>query len=284
MIKISVIIPTFNSGKLIEHCLDTVFAQDYPYLEVIIVDNGSMDNTVNLVEKTYPQVRLIENRENLGAAKARNQGIGLASGNWVLTLDCDISLTPDFFRKMERFLEESEDHIGILQPKILRQDGKAIYSCGIYLSKLRRFYDIGRGKFDNSQFNVSKYVFGACSAAAVYKREMLEEIKEGTGYFDERFFFLVEDVDLAWRAQRKGWKALFYPQVICYHIGNSSGTSKMLRQYLCWRNRKILLSKWRLNRFKLAFICLFYDLPRLVFLFIANSYVRNEILNEIKEI
>jgi len=72
---------------------------------------------------------------------------------------------------------------------------------------------------------------------------MLWELKEETGYFDERFFFLVEDVDLAWRAQKKGWKALFYPKGVCYHSGNSSRTNGKLRQYFCFRNRYLMILK-----------------------------------------
>lgn len=279
MNEISILILTLNNEKFIKSCLDFIFLQDYQDFETIVVDNGSKDGTVGFIKENYPQVILIENRENLGTCKARNQGIEIAKGRWILTLDCDIILERDSLIKIIRFVKESEESVGMFQPKILNIDRKTIYSCGIYLSQLRRFYDIGKGKIDNGQFNTSKYIFGACSAAALYKREMLEEIKENSGFFDERFFFLVEDVDLALRAQRLGWKALFCPQAICYHFGNSSNTSKKLRQYLCWRNRKFFLRKCRINRFKLAIVSLLYDLPRLFFLFLTNSYVRNEILS-----
>jgi len=277
MPELSIIILTFNSIKFIKPCLHSIFDQDYQDFEVIIVDNGSRDGTANFVKENIPQVSLIENKENLGACKARNQGIEIAKGEWILTLDCDVTLEKDFLKKIMSFIKDSEESIGMFQPKILKDDRKTIYSCGIHLSSLRRFYDIGQGKLDNGRFNTSKYIFGACSAAALYKKTMLEEIKEDTGYFDERFFFLVEDVDLAWRAQRKGWKALFYPQAICYHVANGSNTSKKVRQYLCWRNRKFLLRKCNLNKFKFATIYLVYDLPHLIFLFLINSFVRNEI-------
>lgn len=280
MSDISIIILTFNSIGFIKPCLNSVFAQDYRAFEVIIVDNGSKDNTISFIRENYPQVILIENKENLGAARARNQGIEIANGKWILTVDCDIILEKGFFKKIMTFAKESEDSVGMFQPKILNMDKKTIYSCGIYLSKLRRFYDIGKGKFDNRRFSVSRHIFGVCSAAALYNCRMLEDIKEDTGYFDERFFFLVEDVDLAWRAQKKGWEALYYPEAICYHYGNSSSFNKPLRRFLCWRNRKILLRKCRLNRFKLAIISIFYDFPYLIFLFLNNSYARNEILNK----
>jgi len=282
MPEITIIILTFNSIRYIKPCLDSVFTQDYQDFELIVVDNGSTDSTVSFIKENRYPVVLIENKENLGACKARNQGIEIAKGGWILVLDCDIILEKDFLRQIMSFVKESEDSVGMFQPKILDMDKKTIYSCGIYLSRFKRFYDIGRGKIDSGQFNISKYIFGACSASAVYNRQMLEELKEDTGYFDERFFFLVEDVDLAWRAQKKGWKALYYPVAICYHYGNSSSLDKVSRQFLSWRNRKFLLKKYQLDRFKSVIISFFYDLPRLTFLFLTNPYVRNEILDKDK--
>lgn len=277
MPEISIVILTFNSIKFIKSCLDSVFTQNHKDFEVIVVDNGSEDGVVDFVRENYPQIILIENKKNLGAAGARNQGIRASQGKWVLTLDCDIVLEKDFLAKIMNSVQKLDESIGMLQPKILDVDKDVIYSCGIHLSKLRRFYDIGKGKLDNGQFNTSKYIFGACSASALYKRQMLEDIKEQAGYFDERFFFLVEDVDLAWRAQKNRWKSMFYPGAVCYHSGNSSDYDRKFRQYLCWRNRKFLLRKCRLDKFKLGIIYLSYDLPRLAFLLLTNTYVRNEI-------
>jgi len=277
---ISAIILTLNSMGFIESCLDSVFKQDSTEVEIIIVDNASKDNTIDFIKENYPKINLIVNKENLGAAKARNQGIERARGEWILTLDCDIILEKDFISKILNITKNLSPKVGMIQPKILKSNRKTIFSTGISLSFLKRFYDIGKDIKDLGQFNKPKYVFGVCSASAPYSRKMLEEIKESTGYFDERFFFLVEDVDLAWRAQRKGWKALYYPEAISYHDGNSSSLNKSLRQFLCWRNRKFMLKKYRLNRFKLTIVYLFYDLPRAVFLFLFNSHVRNAILNK----
>lgn len=280
MFKVSIIILTFNSIKFIKPCLDAVFAQDYQNFEVIIVDNGSNDGTVNLIKSNYPQIRLIENRKNLGTAKARNQAIEIARGKWILTVDCDIILKKGFLNNIMSFVKESEDSIGMFQPKILRMDKRTIYSCGIYLSKLRRFYDIGKDKIDNGKFNTSKYIFGACSATALYKRQMLEEIKEDTGHFDERFFFLVEDVDLAWRAQRKGWEALFCPSAVCYHFGNSSHYGKKFRQYLCFRNRYLMIFKNMSfgGKMKLTILSFWYEIFRFLYLLFTNRYTIKAIL------
>jgi GT2 family glycosyltransferase len=274
MSKISVVILTYNSINSIKSCLDSVFAGDYQDFEVIIVDNGSTDGTVDFIKMNYPKVIFIENKNNLGACMARNQGIEATNGDWVLTLDCDIILGKNFLSNIVKETKNLTSEVGIVQPKILKADRKTIYSTGIFLSALRRFYDIGREKKDDLRFDKQRHVFGACSACALYKRQMLEEIKEDTGYFDERFFFLVEDVDLAWRAQRKGWKAKFYPQLICYHGGNSSRFNGELRQYLCFRNRYYLMIKNEsAGNFYRNFIFLFpYDFFRFFWLLFTNPY------------
>jgi GT2 family glycosyltransferase len=280
---ISIIILTFNSSRYIKLCLDALFFQEYHDFEAIIIDNGSKDGTVNFIKENYPKVILIENKQNLGACKARNQGIELASGEWILTADCDIIMQQDFLAQSARIIDNLPSDIGIIQPKILNIDAKTIYSTGIYLSAAIRFYDIGKGKQDLGQFDKSRLVFGACSAAAFYRKSMLEEMREESGYFDERFSFLVEDVDISWRAQKRHWKALYSPQAVCLHYGNSSCTNKSLRQFFCWRNRKLMLKKFRLNRFKLMMVYLFYDLPRTLLLFFVNSYVKSLILNRNKK-
>lgn len=280
MSEISIVILTYNSIRFILSCLDSVFSQDYQNFEVAVIDNGSKDGTIEFIKKHYSRVNLIGNKKNLGAARARNQGIEISKGKWILTLDCDAILEKNFLSKIFEFADKSEVAIGMIQPKILKTDKKTIYSCGIHLSKLRRFYDIGKGRIDNGKFDKTRYIFGACSAVALYKRQMLEKIKEKTGYFDERFFFLVEDVDLAWRAQRKGWKGIFLPEAKCYHYGNSSCFDKRLRQYFCFRNRHLLIFKN--ERRSIALIktpfYLIYGLPRFILLakYIKNNRQNNQ--------
>jgi GT2 family glycosyltransferase len=267
---ISVVIPSFNSKNALGRCLNSIFCQADQNSEVIVVDNGSADGTSEFLRDKYPEVLLIRNRNNLGASRARNQGIAAAQGSWILALDCDVTLGEDFLPGVFRAIKSSAADTGMLQPKILQPDKKTIYSCGIYVSKiLLRFYDIGKGVSDHGQFDHNRRIFGACSAAAVYNRRMLEVVKEKTGYFDERFFFLFEDVDLAWRGQRSGWKALFEPGLICYHEGNSSGTGRRARQGLSLRNRFLTLKKnrgWRGYFFPLFF----YDIPRALYIFISK--------------
>jgi len=275
MPELSVIILTFNSIDFIKPCLDSVVRQGYADTQVIVVDNGSSDGTVNSVKDEYPAVTLLKNEKNLGAARARNMGIAAAAGKWIFTQDCDVVLEKGFFSQAMGLLKAAPEDLGIVQPKILCSDKKTVYSCGIYLSHvLKRFYDVGKGRPDRGEFSEKRPVFGACSAAAFYRRSMLDKIKDANGYFDERFFFLVEDVDLSWRASQAGYKAVFLPDAVCYHRGDSSSTGGKLRQYLCWRNRRYLLAKLKLNKAALAAIFLIYDLPRFIFLVLTNPYVR----------
>ncbi len=274
---ISAIILTFNSIKFIGNCLDSLLSEPCGKLEVIVVDNGSRDGTPDFIKKNYPQVILIENKNNLGACKGRNQGILTAKGEWVLTLDCDVTIEKNFIGRVLQEIAALPPGIGIIQPKILNSDKKTVYSAGIYLSCIRRFYDIGKNKKATIKIMQVKDIFGACSAAALYKKKMLDELREDNGYFDERFFFLVEDVDLSWRAQRFGWKAMFLPGAHCFHEGNSSGCTDKLRQYLCFRNRYLMIGKNEglSGKIRLIFLSFWYDFPRALYLIITNKYLRN---------
>ena len=274
MSDISAVIVTFNSEKFVKLCLDYLCRPAGRVSEVIVIDNGSKDDTVKIISSDYPQVILISNRENLGAAKARNQGIEISRGKWVLVLDCDTVPEKNFISSFNEIEGDLPRDIGIVQPKILRYDRKTIYSAGIFLSWLRRFHDIGKGKTDNIRFNKEGFVFAASSAAAFYRREMLEEVKEKSGFFDSEFFFMVEDVDLGWRVKRRGYKTLYYPKTVCYHEGNSSMTDKKLRQFLCFRNRYLLIKKnERMSIIRRIPVILLYDLPRLLYLLLTNHYV-----------
>ncbi|MDD5116444.1 MAG: glycosyltransferase family 2 protein [Candidatus Omnitrophica bacterium] len=266
---ISVIILTLNSANFIKPCLDSVLSQEAADIELIVVDNGSRDGTAGLVKKYYPGVKLIENRLNLGACAARNQGIEASRGEWVFTLDCDVVLERGFFGSIGGLLKGLPVEIGAVQPKILDFKGKRIYSAGISVSFLKRFFDIGRGDKDSGRFGRNKYIFGTCCAASFYRRQMLKAIGRAGEYFDREFFFLFEDVDLAWRARKKQYKALFYPQAVCYHRGNSSQTPDKTRQYLCLRNRYYTLLK-NSSAINCAVPFLLYDLPRAFWLSLTN--------------
>lgn len=272
---ISVVIVTHNSRRHIEACLDSVFRQDVDGREVFVIDNGSTDGTKDLLKDRYRQLRLIENQHNMGVCEARNQGIELARGEWVLTLDSDIVLGDGFLKEFVMLSKKLFDRIGMIQSNILGIDGETVYSQGILLTPIRRFYDLNQGKLRATVGNGSSNIIGPCAAAAFYRRSMLQQLKEESGYFDRRFFFLVEDVDLAWRASRAGWKVLFAPRMECRHAGNGSGTDRALRQYLCFRNRRLMIRKneslW--GRILVSVISFPYELARVMVMMFSNKYI-----------
>ncbi|MDD5503915.1 MAG: glycosyltransferase family 2 protein [Candidatus Omnitrophica bacterium] len=273
---ISVIIVSCNSGALLKNCLDSISGQAGPGVEVIIVDNGSSDRSVEALKSAYGSVRFIENRQNLGAAQARNQAIARSEGEWVLTLDSDIILGNGFIEAFKELRPKLTPDTGMVQPNILTEDGGRVYSHGIYLTAIKRFYDYDKGMpADRNGKHLCK-VTGPCSAAAFYKRDMLEEVKQETGYFDKRFFFLVEDIDLALRCRNAGWSSLYCPCAVCFHKGGSFHTDKRVRQYLSYRNRKLMIKKNVCPPAHSAYKILqvFYESFRFMYLFIFNRYAR----------
>ncbi len=274
--EISVAVVTYNSRKFISGCLDSVFRQFNPEMEVVVVDNGSTDGSAELIKSKYSRAKFIKNQKNLGAAFARNQAIANSQGKWVVTLDSDIVLGDNFFTAFRHLQTAGDAKIGMIIPNILNSGGSRVYSQGIYLSFLKRFYDYGREKPANFFRKKPVKIIGPCSAAAFYRRKMLEEVEEVTGYFDRRFFFLVEDVDLAWRAKKAGWKSLFSPESFCFHQGNSCRAGKKVRQYLSYRNRKLMLKKnsKKLKKLKLNPLWWFYDWFRFIYLYLFNPHIR----------
>ncbi len=238
-----------------------------------MVDNGSKDGTFSWVKENFPHFSVLLLPFNKGFSYAMNRGIEMSQGKWLIALNSDVLLHPEFLCRLKEFLDSLKDpRVGMVQPKILYPDGKTIYSTGLLLSPARRFFNRGQGLKDGEK-KIEGKILGPCGAAGVYKREMLEEIRFGEEYFDETFFFLGEDFDLAWRGRRKGWKVVYVPQAICYHVGEVTHSRKF-RQYLSFRNRYYLLLKNEKISSLLNSLLplLIYELLRIPYLLISNPY------------
>ena len=274
MTDICIVIVTYNSMDFIEDCLESIFEQTYKEFGIIVVDNNSRDKTVDFIKNKYPQVSLIENRQNRGFPYACNQGINAAKSKYILTLNSDVVLDVNFLNEIIKPIGSVSSNVGMISPKILwARDKDIIDSTGLVLSWLRRFFSRGREELDKSQYDSRKEIFGPCAASALYKRDMLEDIKAGGEYFDEDFFLLLEDFDLAWRANRFGWKALYAPEAVCYHVRNISGLKNKYTQYLCFRNRYFLILKnetW-LGFIKMVIVFFVYDLWRNLYMLATNT-------------
>ncbi len=221
---VSVTIVTYNSGRFIKRCLESVLEQRYPNKEVIVIDNASTDGTIDILEQFDTRCRVIYNDENLGFAAAQNQAIGLANGHWVLTLNPDVLLLPNFIQALVdagRF----DPNIGSVCGKLLTMSATfeipakpVVDSTGIYFNPMLRHLDRGSQEVDNGHYLQYEYVFGATAAAALYRREMIDDISLDGEFFDSDFFVYREDADVAWRAQLLGWKCIYVPYARGYHV------------------------------------------------------------------
>jgi len=221
---VSVTLVTYNSGRFIRRCLESVLAQGYPHLEVIVIDNASTDGTTDILEHFEGRCQIVYNQENVGFAAAQNQAIGLALGEWVLTLNPDVLLMNNFIEELVS-AGQSDKKAGTVCGKLLAlkanfeiPDKPRVDSTGIYFTPMLRHLDRGSQEVDNGHYLKFEYVFGATAAAALYRRKMIEDISLNGEFFDEDFFVYREDADVAWRAQLLGWRCLYTPRACGYHV------------------------------------------------------------------
>lgn len=221
---VSVTIVTYNSEPFIERCLDSVLAQEWPSLEIIVVDNASQDATRSLLDRYRDRIQIILNSENRGFTAAQNQAIRHTKGEWILALNPDVWLAPGFAGLLFQG-GNLDPKIGTVCGKLLRAlpgleipAERELDSAGIYFTPTFRHFDRGFHRPDSDEYAQSAYVFGATAAAALYRRAMIEDISVEEEFFDEDFFFYREDADVSWRAQLQGWQCLYLPEAIGYHV------------------------------------------------------------------
>ncbi len=209
-IDLSVIIPNWNGRKLLGACLDSLRRQTQTGLEVIVVENGSVDGSSQFIKENYPEVRLLEQEVNLGFAGGVNRGIRQARGQRIGLLNNDAVVEPNWAEEMIRGLKEAD----IIQSKILQSDDHTkIDTTGDFMSKWGLPYPRGRNQTDNSEPKTISPIFSACGGSVVYRRRVFETV----GLFDEAFFAYLEDVDLSFRARLAGFKVAINPLAITYH-------------------------------------------------------------------
>ena len=220
--KTTVLIPNYNGIRYIEACLDSIKAAGgYP---VVIVDNGSCDGSLELVEKKHPEVRLIFLPENTGLCNAVNVGLKYVKTPYVFLLNNDTVIKPDTISALEKRME-SDDGIFSVQSKILSlADPSVIDDCGDLYCALGWAYARGKGK-DARRFNRPCKVFACCGAAVLYRMSMFDDV----GVFDENHFAYLEDIDLGYRARILGFKNVFEPESEILHAGSAVSGSRYNR-------------------------------------------------------
>src|SRR5271165_4499697 len=222
--SVCVTIVTYNSREYIEPCLRSLFQQGYRHLEIAIVDNASTDGTREVLSHYEGGVRVEYNDTNIGFAAAQNQAIRLSASDWVLVLNPDVVLRPGFIAELVG-ASQIDDLVGTVCGRLLAigRDLKpyrqpVIDTTGIYFTPEMRHFDRGWKEPDEGQYRDLEYVFGASAAAALYRREMIDDISGSGEFFDPDFFAYREDADVAWRAQLMGWRCLYVPDAVGYHV------------------------------------------------------------------
>jgi GT2 family glycosyltransferase len=240
MSHVSIIIPSFNGQHLLAESIPALMKQTYPDFDVYVVDNGSRDDTVKWLRNEYPQVHIIENAENKGFAAAVNQGILSSDAPYVCTLNNDVVVDAEWIRSLVKAIE-SESDVGMCASKLLFfHKPSVINSSGICVDRAGIVWDREGGVSDSQRLDNGLNVFGPCAGAALYRRQMLDEI----GLFDEEYFAYFEDVDLAWRARASGWRCAYVDSAIGYHHHSSTSVNgSRFKNFQLGKNKVRLLLK-----------------------------------------
>jgi GT2 family glycosyltransferase len=294
---VSVHIVSYNSADDIIDCLQAVIAQDYPINQIVVVDNASSDgcaekvniffNALHKVSPSHtledteqlnllkqleiPTLLLLQNKENTGFAPAHNQAISSTETDYVLVLNPDLTLAPDYISRLIARME-ANPLIGSATGKLLlKADHGLVDSTGLRMNRARRAFDRGAGE-PADQWTQSGTVFGVSGAAAMYTRRMIDDISVDGEFFDPDFFAYKEDVDVAWRAELFGWQGYYDAEAIGYHERGwkTSGrdTKPMFIRQISYINRYKMIYKNERTRNMLKTIA--FALP---YEFAAHGYM-----------
>jgi len=208
--SISVIIVNYNGKKYLEKCLDSLLQTNYRNYEIIIIDNHSTDDSIDLIRQRYPQVKLIELEKNYGFAEPNNIAAKTATGKYLHFLNNDTVVSPDFLDELVKIMEQDSD-IAISQSILLHFD-ETVDSSGDYIDTLGRAYN------SKKRPEQVQPILSARGASMMARKDIFWKL----GGFDKEFFATFEDVDIGWRAWISGYKVVVVPKSIVYHVGGQT--------------------------------------------------------------
>jgi len=238
---LTVAVLSYDGRELLEVVLPSLAAQRWQGFRTVVVDNGSSDGTVSWLRRQWPAVEVVALPENVGVTAALNACLDAAGTELVALLNNDLELHPDCLWELVAAMRE-HPRAGSAAAKLLDfYDREVIDGAGDVFGWHGLPSRRGHGERDRGQYERPQEIFGACGAAAIYRREALADV----GRFDERFFAFYEDADWAWRAQLAGWDCLYVPTAIAYHMGSVTvgGAATDFTSYQLWRNGIWLVAK-----------------------------------------
>lgn len=249
---VSIIIVNTNSLHNLKGVLPSLKKIKYKNTETIVVDHASTDGSIEYIKKNYPKVKLLEKKKNLGFAKGNNVGLKEASGEYILLLNDDTLVEPDFLNILVDAIKE--EGVGVVQPKILFEDSKKLQSAGTFLTSSGFLYHYGYDKNPKSKkYNKSFDIFSANGSCMLIRREVISKV----GLFDEDFFLYFEETDFCWRVWLNGYTVRYIPTSKIYHKGGRT-TKKLPSAFVNFHSFKNRINAMIKN---LGFVNLVWMLP-----------------------
>lgn len=232
------VIPNWNGRSWLPACLASIREQTRPPRQVIVVDNGSADDSVAYLRAEHPEVEVLELGSNTGFAHAANVGLQASDAPFVALINTDVVLAADWLEHMEAAL--SDPGVASVACKMLSlEDEREVYDAGDVLRRDGVCEQRGRFQRDAGAWDTSEEIFGACAGAALYRREAVLE----TGGFDERYFAYLEDAELGLRLRLAGWRCRYEPVVALHAGGGSSHQLAGGHAPLAQRNTLLLIAR-----------------------------------------
>lgn len=252
---VSVIIINWNGLGYLKQCLPSLNKQKYKNIEVIVVDNASIDGSVEYIKENYPKIKIIINKKNLGFAEANDIGYRRATGEYILLLNNDTEVTADFLINLVQVFEkDNKKEIGALQSKLLLMDQPdRLDSVGAFLTPTGFLYHYGVGKKDSTKYNKPINLYTAKGACMILRKSVIDEVSVQGEMFDSKYFAYFEETDLCHRIWLAGYRIVYVPDSIIYHKngGTSSKISNTFVQYHSFKNR---INSY-LKNFGTVFLC-----------------------------
>lgn len=256
--KATVVIPNYNGIKYIEDCLDSLNAlKEQELFSVLVVDNGSTDGSIEVIRDKYPQVQLVVLPENTGFCHAVNVGIEASHTPYIILLNNDTVVLPDFVNALVNTMEQDAKTFAVSSLMLQWQNHDLIDDAGDQYCVLGWAYSRGKGK-PASQYDKPARIFAACGGAAIYRRSILDKI----GLFDENHFAYLEDIDICYRAGIYGYRSCYEPRAKVLHAGSATSGSR----YNEFKTRLVSVNSVYLIIKNMPLLQLIWNLP---FLFVG---------------
>jgi len=243
--RVSIVIVSWNALDIVRKCLPSVTATQFDGFEILFADNASSDDSVRWVQENHPDVRIVQHPDNWGFARGNNEAVRQANGDYVVLLNNDVEVPPEWLTPLVTSMDENPD-VGAVQPKLRQNDAREDFeysgAAGGFLD--RWGYPFARGRVfdtlesDTGQYDYATDIFWASGTCMMIRRDLYEEL----GGLEEAFFMHMEEIDLCWRIRREGYRIMCVPDSVVFHIGGGSLPAGNPRKtYLNFRNNLLML-------------------------------------------